>query len=348
MQSSNDDPGRTKIPRPRSTGQILHENPSAIKRPRHQYQHHQTFEQSGAYAHQTPSYYQSFPLPYGYHHNPNPMHVYSSWDQQRNQAYSVPSALPFPYYHRGSQPMIYRSQSPVFDMIAPAQQTGPNRIEEHSSQTTQIYMPHERHIQRENDERKTANDTGGRDSNKDEGVHQNKENDGDVEGKPVDFEEPKATANKNSPTMIPGTSIVLQTEEEVAKWREERRKMWLLKISNNRDRHQQDMGVQIEDITSRDAFKQVKKDKQFIQNIQAQVTRINPRANLDLKIRQRTMAEENMKLLQFIQELGDANLLEYELSQDEKEKLFGNSQRSRSRNEPRNSNSRMPNRGLEQ
>lgn len=122
---------------------------------------------------------------------------------------------------------------------------------------------------------------------------------------------------------IPGTSIKLDTDEEIKKWKEERRKMWLLKISNNKEEHMKAMGVKENDLKNTSVLKEASKQKKFIQSIESQVHRYDPKANLNLKVAQREMATENDKILQFIQELGDANLLKYELTAAEKEKLFG-------------------------
>ncbi|SCU93321.1 LADA_0G02454g1_1 [Lachancea dasiensis] len=126
-----------------------------------------------------------------------------------------------------------------------------------------------------------------------------------------------------SPVVIPGTSITLASEEDIRKWREERRRMWLVKISNNREKHKTELGIEDSNTSKVNAFHNVRKDKQFIQSIQNQVNRYNPNPNLSLKLIQRTMAEQNSNLLNFIEELGDAKLLEYELTEEEKEKLFG-------------------------
>ena len=130
--------------------------------------------------------------------------------------------------------------------------------------------------------------------------------------------------DRKEPIPVPGTSITLGTEEDIEKWREERRKMWLLKISNNRKVHMENFGVTEEELNKTSILRESRKQKQFIQNIQNQVNRFDPRANLHLRIVQRGLSEENEKLLDFIEELGDAGLLEYELTQEEKDKLFGN------------------------
>lgn len=123
---------------------------------------------------------------------------------------------------------------------------------------------------------------------------------------------------------VPGTSITLSTEADVMKWRDERRKMWLLKISNNKQKHMQEMGIKEDELKGQKSILvEGKKQKQFIQSIQNQVNRVNPRSNLNVRIVQREMAQENSQLLQFIKELGDANLFECELTQEEKDKLFG-------------------------
>ncbi|CUS23204.1 LAQU0S08e04412g1_1 [Lachancea quebecensis] len=159
---------------------------------------------------------------------------------------------------------------------------------------------------------------------------------------PDDPKETVEAKNKEAKIIaIPGTSITLESEEDIKKWREERRKMWLVKISNQREKHKSDLGIEEEDVSRNEAFQQVKKDKQFIQSIQNQINRSGPSPNLDLKLIQRTMAKENIKLLNFIKELGDAGLLQYELKEEEKQKLFGNSLRqSGGRN---NFNSKRPN-----
>lgn len=126
-----------------------------------------------------------------------------------------------------------------------------------------------------------------------------------------------------SSSIIQGTSITLATEEDITKWREERKRMWLLKISNKRIEHMERMGIKEEELRGHSILQESKKQKQFIQNIQNQVNRTNPKANLNIKIVQRVMAQENLQLLQFIKELGDCNLLEHELTAKEKSKLFG-------------------------
>lgn len=130
--------------------------------------------------------------------------------------------------------------------------------------------------------------------------------------------------DSNASHTVPGTSITLATEEDILKWREERKKMWLLKISNNKQRHMQDMGIKEDELKGqKSVLQEAKKQKQFIQNIQNQVNRINPRSTLSVRIAQREMARENSNLLDFIERLGDANLLNCELTDFEKEKLFG-------------------------
>ncbi|CAI4052913.1 Rsa1p SKDI_16G0840 [Saccharomyces kudriavzevii IFO 1802] len=124
--------------------------------------------------------------------------------------------------------------------------------------------------------------------------------------------------------LVPGTSISLITDEDIKKWREERKKMWLLKISNNKTKHMQSMGIKEEELKGRPSIlRESRKEKQFIQSIQNQVQRGNPRVDLNIKLIQREFASENSQLLDFIRELGDAGLLEYELTQEEKDILFG-------------------------
>lgn len=146
----------------------------------------------------------------------------------------------------------------------------------------------------------------------------------DAEENGEDGEDCDNEGNGDQPaSTIQGTSITLATEEDIAKWREERKRMWLLKISNKRREHMEKMGIKEEELKGHSILQETKKQKQFIQNIQNQVNRTNPRANLNVKIVQREMAQENLQLLQFIKELGDAHLLDYELTTEEKSKLFG-------------------------
>ncbi|KOG96126.1 Rsa1p [Saccharomyces eubayanus] len=124
--------------------------------------------------------------------------------------------------------------------------------------------------------------------------------------------------------LVPGTSIALVTDDDIKKWREERKKMWLLKISNNKTKHMQSMGIKEDELKGQPSIlRESRKEKQFIQSIQNQVQRGNPKTDLNIKLIQREFANENSQILDFIKELGDANLLEYELTQEEKDVLFG-------------------------
>ncbi|QLG75083.1 hypothetical protein HG535_0H04100 [Zygotorulaspora mrakii] len=136
----------------------------------------------------------------------------------------------------------------------------------------------------------------------------------------------EAQSETKRPITVPGTSITLATQADIEKWRSERKKMWLLKISNKKLEHMNSMGIKESEVKAqKSVLQESKKQKQFIQSIQNQVNRVNPKSNLNVRIVQREMAKENSKLLQFIKELGDANLLKYELTQQEKDKLFGGS-----------------------
>lgn len=128
--------------------------------------------------------------------------------------------------------------------------------------------------------------------------------------------------NKNG-VNIQGTSIKLDTDEDIAKWKAERRKMWLLKISNKKEEHMKAMGIKEVDLKNTSVLNEAKKQKRFIQSIESQVHRYDPNANLNIKVVQRGMSVENDKILQFVQELGDVGLLTYELTDEEKDKLFG-------------------------
>lgn len=138
-----------------------------------------------------------------------------------------------------------------------------------------------------------------------------------------DDEDDEENNNNKDSVNIQGTSIKLDTDEEIAKWKEERRKMWLLKISNKKEEHMKAMGIKEVDLKNTSVLNEAKKQKKFIQSIESQVHRYEPNANLNIKVVQRGMSVENDKILQFIQELGDVGLLTYELTEEEKDKLFG-------------------------
>lgn len=159
------------------------------------------------------------------------------------------------------------------------------------------------------------------------------------------------SADDSKVTLVPGTTISLNTEEDIKKWRAERRKMWLIKISNNKKVHMERLQIKEEDLKSlENPLGQGRKDKQFIRNIQNQVCRTGPKVDLNTKLIQRRQAEENFQLLEFIEQLGEYGLLEHTLSETEKEKLFGapdsskNKHRMNNRNHYRNDNRKF-NRG---
>lgn len=157
------------------------------------------------------------------------------------------------------------------------------------------------------------------------------------DSKNIDEQDDDEEKDKPDVVTVPGTSISLISEEDIAKWREERKKMWLLKISNHKEKHREAMGIKEEEVSNMgNVLKESKKERQFIQSIQNQVNRFNPKVNLNLKIVQREMMDDNTKLLSFIKELGDAELLEYELSEKEKSVLFGNQDENSKFNNRRN------------
>lgn len=133
-------------------------------------------------------------------------------------------------------------------------------------------------------------------------------------------------AGDSSEVVIPGTSIVLKTDEDINKWREERKRMWLIKISNQKELHKKQLNIKDEEL-KHSPFQEVKKERNFIQSIQNQVKRSNQRPNLTIGIHQRTLKDENVKILEFIKELGDKDYLKYELTENEKSVLFGSKDR---------------------
>ncbi|EJS41469.1 rsa1p [Saccharomyces arboricola H-6] len=165
----------------------------------------------------------------------------------------------------------------------------------------------------------------------------NTQNNYNVEPEEEDCDDPPEAEGSAKVVLVPGTSIALITDEDIKKWRDERKKMWLLKISNNKKEHMQSMGIKEDELKGQPSIlRESRKEKQFIQSIQNQVQRGNPRVDLNLKLIQREFANENSQLLDFICELGDAGLLECELTQEEKDVLFGTS-------EDKNRNNYKPN-----
>ncbi|CCK70249.1 Rsa1p KNAG_0D05100 [Huiozyma naganishii CBS 8797] len=162
----------------------------------------------------------------------------------------------------------------------------------------------------------------------------------DVDSDALSSDDEASNTQPKKAVCIQGTSITLTTDEDIAKWREERKKMWLLKISNNREKHRKDMGIKDDEVNQMSVLRQSNKEKKFMQNIQNQVNRFNPNVNLNIKLVQREFVEDNSKLLDFIKEVGDAGLLEYELTQEEKDKLFKNADGSTNERgyNPRNNN----------
>ena len=172
-----------------------------------------------------------------------------------------------------------------------------------------------------NQEWYTNNDDFGENDVNDQGIINSENNKAD------DLGTESNKKNRQAAIPVPGTSITLITDEDIAKWREERKKMWLLKISNHKEQHREAMGIKKEDLNNMgNVLRESKKERQFIQNIQNQVNRFNPKVNLNLKFIQKEMMQDNIKLLSFIKELGDSGLLEYELTEKEKKVLYGNNQ----------------------
>lgn len=136
----------------------------------------------------------------------------------------------------------------------------------------------------------------------------------------------KSQGEEKETPVIQGTAIVLKSEEDIRIWREERRKMWLIKISNRRAFHREQLNIK-EDEIKRNPFHEARKEKNFIQNIQNQVKRYNSKPSLSTGLFQRSLKDENMQILDFIKELGDAGVLNYELTDKEKDILFGSRDR---------------------
>lgn len=206
---------------------------------------------------------------------------------------------PQPYYLPNNDQPVTQNQTPIARKNEPI----PAILEikkDDSEDQIQNELEYAKNGDNDDDSRKTNSDF---DSDADEDNH-------------ISAEEKSIT--------VPGTSITLKTEADITKWRSERKKMWLLKISNNKLIHMDSMGIkECELKAQKSVLQESKKQKQFIKSIQNQVTRINPKSNLNVRMVQREMAQENLKLLQFIKQLGDANLLKHELTGEQKEKLFG-------------------------
>ncbi|SCU80576.1 LAME_0B03796g1_1 [Lachancea meyersii CBS 8951] len=294
------------IPRPTSSGQILDQNARINGNADPARQLYSSNNQQAYYSnYATYGFSQGQPqMSYNAYHpyHNNPM------QQQRSQAfygappyYNQPAPAPAPYFHglQGHQ----REQTPFFNAQV-SYSTGHNETpkNDHTDEENRLEMkaPEKTNI----DTKETVADC---------------------------LSQKKKEETEKKSVAIQGTSITLESEHDIKQWREERRKMWLVKISNQREKHKADLGVEEVEPNNNLSFQSARKDKQFIQNIQNQISRYNPSPNLSLNLVQRTMAEENTSLLNFIKELGDAKLLEYELNEEEKEKLFGSGRRGRNK-----------------
>ncbi|SCW00477.1 LAFE_0C05050g1_1 [Lachancea fermentati] len=287
------------VPQPTSSGQLLNGNEHCVGHRPTGYQQPQSQLQAQS---QTYYYAQHQYMPVNQGYIPayySPYHMYG-YQYQQHQQQSQPQ--PYGTLWNGNGPSIDGTTSKSLQSSATN-----NRMEYDVAGLKTRASSYDRTDQRDKD-------------------YENKE-DNVSEAKELDSMSNTKDTVKESVVPIPGTSITLQTEEDIKNWREERRKMWLLKISNQKDKHRANLGVADDEMSNRGVFLEGKREKQFIQSIQNQITRFNPNQNLNLKILQRSMASENGKLLSFIKELGDAGLLEYELTEQEKERLFGGNMR---------------------
>ncbi|CEP62434.1 Rsa1p LALA0_S05e05578g [Lachancea lanzarotensis] len=301
----------SSIPRPTSSGRIMLDhnagsngiNESSAGPSNSHYRNNHHLAQHSAYYPQYTSY--------GYHHGQPPV-SYHGYYQHQPQQYAPQSLYVPPYYNQ-------LAPAPTPASFTPGFQNGKQH------EPTACSSPHKPQNHKENYQENSDEEIKNLETNTveemDNGAVKTRANDSlsDV------------VKTEESPVQIQGTSITLTSDGDIEKWREERRKMWLLKISNQREKHKLELGVQEEQTPKQLSFQNVRKDQQFIQNIQNQIGRYNSSPNLSLNLVQRTMAEENAKLLNFIKELGDAQLLEYELNDEEKEKLFGNAKRGKPR-----------------
>lgn len=152
--------------------------------------------------------------------------------------------------------------------------------------------------------------------------------------------------------FIQGTGISLESEEDIKKWQEQRKINWMLKVSNKKNLHNEilknpenfkdseDAEIQNflkfqkdHNITAdtqeiqKNTFKEFGKIKETVRKMFQQIDKDNNNSSVtniaSMKLIKMEEEKDNLKILPFIKALGDMNKLEYTLTDNEKEKLFG-------------------------
>lgn len=175
---------------------------------------------------------------------------------------------------------------------------------------------------------------------------------------PADKEESSSDDSENDEDeeqktqFIQGTGISLESEEDIKKWQEQRRINWMLKVSNKKNLHneilknpenfkdsedseiqtflkfQNDHNITADaQETQKNTFKEFGKIKETVRKMFQQIDKDNNNSSVtniaSMKLIKMEEEKDNLKILPFIKALGDMNKLDYTLTDNEKEKLFG-------------------------
>lgn len=152
--------------------------------------------------------------------------------------------------------------------------------------------------------------------------------------------------------FIQGTGISLESEEDIKKWQEQRRINWMLKVSNKKSLHNEilknpenfkdsedeqikaflkfktehKISAELQE-SQKNSFKEFGKIKEAVRKMFQQIEKDDNNTSItniaSMKLIKMEEEKDNLKILPFIKALGDMNKLEYTLTDNEKEKLFG-------------------------
>ncbi|KAL6930616.1 hypothetical protein ACO0R3_003736 [Hanseniaspora guilliermondii] len=152
--------------------------------------------------------------------------------------------------------------------------------------------------------------------------------------------------------FIQGTGISLESEEDITKWQEQRRINWMLKVSNKKSLHNEilknpenfkdsedeeiraflkfknehNISADLQE-SQKNSFKEFGKIKEAVRKMFQQIEKDDNNTSItniaSMKLIKMEEEKDNLKILPFIKALGDMNKLEYTLTDNEKEKLFG-------------------------
>lgn len=152
--------------------------------------------------------------------------------------------------------------------------------------------------------------------------------------------------------FIQGTGISLESEEDIKKWQEQRRINWMLKVSNKKSLHNEilknpesfkdsedkqikaflkfktehKISADLQE-SEKNSFREFGKVKEAVRKMFQQIEKDDNNTSItniaSMKLIKMEEEKDNLKILPFIKALGDMNKLEYTLTDNEKEKLFG-------------------------